>query len=114
MEWPADKSLDFIALLRKKTIRLTRHMQAQLEPRHISLAALRLDLQESQPYAYQEQPCLTEGERQFLLYYLQRGEYYHAYVIVVDGELRVVTAWRPSRIRQKGISSGKLKVIERR
>ncbi len=96
----------FQLLVQNKEIVITLHAKEQLAFRQMSENALKTDLKEI-PTAIREQPCETTNERKFEVYYPQRGDNYHTYIIVSNGQIRIVSVWRSSRIRQKEISRGK-------
>ncbi len=96
----------FQKLIAGKTIVLTEHAQDQLLFRQMSETALKADLKEV-PAAICEQMCETGNERKFEVYYPQRGDHYHTYIVVSNGQVRIVSVWRSNRIRQEDISRGK-------
>jgi hypothetical protein len=49
-------------------------------------------------------------ERKFKVYYSQKPPYAHCYVVVIDGQIRLVTLWRANASKQKDISKGRYKL----
>ncbi len=103
----------FAGALRTKTIVLTEHAKEQMEFRSLSHSALKNDLTQP-PVAVEEQKCETTGERKFLAYYTQSGPHYHVYVVIINKQARVITAWRTNRLKQIDISKGRMKLFKTR
>ncbi len=94
---------EFLGLLKSKSRRLayTIHSEGQSQKRHLPLSVFEKDLKGSSPVAIKEQESESTGERKFDLYYLQSGDYFHRYVIVINSEIRLITLMRVSREIQK-------------
>lgn len=97
---------EFENLLRQKERKLviTKHASKRAKERLMLEASFYDDILHGKPAAVTELESDEKGERAFMAYYHQIGAYYHVYVIVADGTLRLLTVYRASRVRQKALS----------
>jgi hypothetical protein len=102
---------EFEALLRNKQRRLvvTKHASKRAKERLMLEASFYDDILHGKPAATSELESEEKGERKFMVYYHQAGTFYHVYVIVMDGTLRLLTVYRANKVRQKALSKGGVK-----
>ena len=101
---------DFLILLRKKqrVVFNTDHSIEKAKRRQfISDTENNVDLLEAdlkrEPHLVVEQDCKTPNERQFKVYYPSSKGGYACYVLVMDGQIRLVTIYRTTKKLQEQV-----------
>ena len=92
---------EFVSFLKSKhrEFQITKHASERSKQRFISLSVFNNDLAKL-PLIVIEKEAEGKGERMFDLYYMQRGEYFHKYVIVLNDYLKLITLMRISKVKQ--------------
>ncbi len=93
-----------LLLEKKRMLIITKHASKRAKERLMLEASFYDDILHGEPAASSELESEGKGERKFMVYYHQAGVYYHVYVIVIDGTLRLLTVYRANRVRQKALS----------
>jgi len=92
---------EFLPYLRAKqrALQITIHAQNRSVSRSIPISVFEADLK-GEPVAVVEKQADRKDERMFDLYYHQRGDYFHRYVVVLNDCLRLITLMRVSKSKQ--------------
>lgn len=93
----------FFALIsaKKRRLEFTVHAISRAERRFMDKGICERELATVLPFFVEEQASEIQGERVFDVYFLQKDEKYHRYVIVINEVLRVITMMRISRDLQR-------------
>jgi len=92
---------EFLRLLwaKNRKLAVTLHARARSVSRSIPLGVFEEDLKGEQ-VAVAECQAEGKGERKFDVYYRQKGDYFHRYVVVLNDCLRLITLMRVSKSKQ--------------
>ncbi len=103
---------DFHKLIKAKsrTIVFLPHCLERLKERTMLQKIAENDILSSSPVVVLEQDYEIKGIRKFRLYYKQDGVNFHTYIITINSDIRFITAWRTSKLRQNDIAKQKFSI----
>jgi len=86
---------------------LTSHARTRCEKRMLPIEVVEDDLEKGTPLIVFEQESEDANERKFDVYYRQDADYSHRYVLILNGEIRLITVMRVRKGFQKRMAGEK-------
>lgn len=99
-----------ILMSKERKIMINSHAKQRLSERNMRETIFMEEINKSIPTLSIEQDYDNPSIRKFRLYFLQTKNYYHTYIITINSEIRLLSAWRPSKIKQKDLYQGKFHI----